>query len=164
AALQDRLDRAAADADKAVDALRGWLAADYASAADRRRDPVGREAYAMWARYWSGSALDLDEAYAWGWAEFARLDALQRQEAARILPGATPREAMAYLNDHGPAVVGVEAVRVHLQHLMDEAIRALDGVHFDLAPPLRRVESMIAPAGAAAAPYYTRPSQDFSRP
>ena len=162
--LRDRLDRAAADADTAMDALRGWLAADYAPAADRGRDPVGRDAYAMWARYWSGSALDLDEAYAWGWSEFARLDAQQRAEADKILPGATPRAAMAHLNEHGPAVVGVEAVRVHLQRLMDEAIEALDGVHVDLAPPLRRVESMIAPAGAAAAPYYTRPSQDFSRP
>ena len=47
---------------------------------------------------------------------------------------------------------------------MDEAIDALDGTHFDLAEPVRRVEAMIAPPGSAAAPYYTRPSQDFSRP
>jgi uncharacterized protein (DUF885 family) len=48
--------------------------------------------------------------------------------------------------------------------MMDEAIAELDGTHFDLAEPLRRVEAMIAPPGSAAAPYYTRPSQDFSRP
>jgi uncharacterized protein (DUF885 family) len=48
--------------------------------------------------------------------------------------------------------------------MMDEAIAALDGVHFDLAEPVRRVEAMIAPPGSAAAPYYTRPAQDFSRP
>jgi uncharacterized protein (DUF885 family) len=47
---------------------------------------------------------------------------------------------------------------------MDEAIAALDGTHFDLEGPLRQVEAMIAPAGSAAAPYYTRPSLDFSRP
>jgi uncharacterized protein (DUF885 family) len=47
---------------------------------------------------------------------------------------------------------------------MDDAIAALDGTHFDLAEPIRRVEAMIAPPGSAAAPYYTRPAQDFSRP
>jgi uncharacterized protein (DUF885 family) len=48
--------------------------------------------------------------------------------------------------------------------MMDEAIDALDGTHFDLAEPVRRVEAMIAPPGSAAAPYYTRPSLDFARP
>jgi uncharacterized protein (DUF885 family) len=163
-ALRNRLDGAAGGADDAIQELRGWLAAEYAPAAAGRRDPVGREAYSRWARYWSGATLDLDDAYAWGWSEFARLDAELRAEAGKILPGATPKQAMEHLDDHGPAIVGVEAVREHLQHLMDEAIETLDGVHFDLAPPLRRVESMIAPEGAAAAPYYTRPSQDFSRP
>ena len=47
---------------------------------------------------------------------------------------------------------------------MDEAIDALDGTHFELAERVRRVESRIAPPGGAAAPYYTQPSLDFSRP
>jgi uncharacterized protein (DUF885 family) len=47
---------------------------------------------------------------------------------------------------------------------MDRTIADLDGTHFDLAEPVRRVEAMIAPPGSAAAPYYTRPAQDFSRP
>ena len=65
---------------------------------------------------------------------------------------------------NGPAVEGVEAIREWLQEMMDDAIAALDGTHFDLAEPVRRVEAMIAPPGSAAAPYYTRPAQDFSRP
>jgi uncharacterized protein (DUF885 family) len=73
-------------------------------------------------------------------------------------------EAMRWLDEHGPAVEGVEAIRERLQAMMDEAIDALDGTHFDLAEPVRRVEAMIAPPGSAAAPYYTRPAQDFSRP
>jgi uncharacterized protein (DUF885 family) len=162
--LSDELRAAGAGADAAVAGLRDWLAAEYTPAAARRRDPVGREAYTRWVRYWSGSDLDVDEAYAWGWSEYARLDAQRRAEAAKVLPGATPRAAMDHLNSRGPAIEGVDAVRAHLQGLMDEAIEALDGVHFDLAEPVRRVESMIAPEGAAAAPYYTRPSLDFSRP
>jgi uncharacterized protein (DUF885 family) len=41
---------------------------------------------------------------------------------------------------------------------------SLSGAHFDLADPIKVVEARIAPAGSAAAPYYTEPSQDFSRP
>ncbi len=163
-AMRDRLERAGAGADAALADLRAWLATEYAPAAQQRRDPVGREDYRRWVRSWSGADLDVDEAYAWGWTEYARLDAELRAEADRVLPGASPREAMRHLDEHGPAVEGVDAVREHLQRLMDEAVAALDGVHFDLAEPLKRVESMIAPEGAAAAPYYTRPSQDFSRP
>jgi uncharacterized protein (DUF885 family) len=73
-------------------------------------------------------------------------------------------EAMRWLDEHGEAVVGVEAIRVRLQAMMDEAMAALDGTHFEIAEPVRRVEAMIAPPGSAAAPYYTRPSMDFSRP
>ena len=73
-------------------------------------------------------------------------------------------EAMRWADEHGPAVEGVEAIRERLQAMMDDAIAALDGTHFDLAEPVRRVEAMIAPPGSAAAPYYTRPAQDFSRP
>jgi uncharacterized protein (DUF885 family) len=163
-ALRDRLTQAAAGADAATAELRTWLAEVYASSAATAPDAAGRDRYRLWSRAWAGADLDLDEAYAWGWTEFARIDAEIRAEAARVLPGATPAEAMRHLHEHGPAVDGVDAVREHLQRLMDEAIEALDGVHFDLAEPVRRVESRIAPEGTAAAPYYTRPAQDFSRP
>ena len=81
-----------------------------------------------------------------------------------MLAGATPMEAMRWLGVNGPAVEGVEEVRARLQQMMDDAIVALDGTHFDLAEPVRHVEAHIAPPGSAAAPYYTRPAQDFSRP
>lgn len=71
---------------------------------------------------------------------------------------------MRWLQAEGEAVEGVEAIRLRLQQMMDDAIADLDGTHFDLAEPIRRVEAMIAPAGSAAAPYYSRPSLDFSRP
>lgn len=47
---------------------------------------------------------------------------------------------------------------------MDQAIEKLDGTHFELADRVRKVESRIAPPGGAAAPYYTPPTEDFSRP
>ena len=166
--LRGELDAAARAADEAVARVRDFLREVYLPQTEGTPDAVGRDRYALAARRWTGSDLDagngLEEAYDWGWAEHRRILAEQRVEADRVVPGATPMEAMRWLDVHGPAVDGVDAIRERLQAMMDEAIEALDGVHFDLAEPVRRVEAMIAPPGSAAAPYYTRPAQDFSRP
>ncbi|MDT0548943.1 MULTISPECIES: DUF885 domain-containing protein [Streptomyces] len=163
-ALRAELDGAAVEATAALAALRDWLRDVYGPAVQGAPDVVGRERYRTWARMWNGTDLDLDEAYAYGWSEYHRLHAEMRTEAEKILPGATPWEALRHLDEHGEAIEGVEETRVWLQGLMDQAIEALDGTHFDLAERVKRVESMIAPPGSAAAPYYTQPSVDFSRP
>jgi uncharacterized protein (DUF885 family) len=166
--VRAELDAAAAAADAAVAEVRDFLRDSYAPRTAGTPDAVGRERYARFARSWNGSDLGvgtgLEDAYAWGWAEHKRILAEQRAEAAKVLPDASPMEAMRWLKENGEAVEGVEAIRVRLQAMMDEAIEALDGVHFDIAGPVRTVEAMIAPPGSAAAPYYTRPAQDFSRP
>ncbi|WP_407548366.1 DUF885 domain-containing protein [Streptomyces sp. Pv4-95] len=164
-ALRAELTAAAEVATGALVELRDWFRDDYAPAVATAPDVVGRERYARLARYFNGADLDLDEAYTYGWSEFHRLLAEMETEAEKILPGAkTPWEALAWLDDNGEAVEGVEETRQWLQSLMDEAIDALDGTHFELAERVRRVESRIAPVGSAAAPYYTQPSLDFSRP
>ena len=71
---------------------------------------------------------------------------------------------MRYLDTRSEIVEGTEAVRARLQQVMDDAIAGLDGSSFELAGPVRRVEACLAPAGSAAAPYYTMPSRDFARP
>ncbi|MEU1281460.1 DUF885 domain-containing protein [Streptomyces sp. NPDC005805] len=158
------LDVAARTAAQALVELRDWMRDVYAPAVKGAPDTVGRERYARWSRYFNGTDLDLDEAYAYGWAEYHRLLGEMRTEAARILPGAGPWETLAHLDVHGEHIEGVDEVRDWLQRLMDEAIEALDGTHFELAERVRKVESRIAPPGGAAAPYYTSPSEDFSRP
>ncbi|AKN71764.1 hypothetical protein QR97_19945 [Streptomyces sp. PBH53] len=164
-ALRTELDEAARAATAALVELRAWLRGVYAPAIEGSSNVVGRERYARWARYFNGTDLDLDEAYAYGWAEFHRLLGEMRKEAEKILPGAeTPWVALAHLDEHGRHIEGVDEVREWLQALMDKAIEELDGTHFDLAERVRRVESCIAPPGGAAAPYYTPPSEDFSRP
>ncbi|MEU5365113.1 DUF885 domain-containing protein [Streptomyces sp. NPDC005925] len=164
-ALRGELDKAAQGATAAVVELRDWMRDVYAPAVDGAPDTVGRERYARWSRYYNGTDLDLDEAYAYGWSEFHRILGEMKQEAEKILPGAgTPWVALTHLDEHGRHIEGVEEVRVWLQGLMDEAIEKLDGTHFELAEPVRKVESCIAPPGSAAAPYYTSPSEDFSRP
>ncbi|WP_445283395.1 DUF885 domain-containing protein [Streptomyces sp. DSM 118148] len=164
-ALRAELDEAARTATAALAALRDWMREVYAPAVEGAPNTVGRERYARWARYFNGTDLDLDEAYAYGWAEFHRILAEMEREAEKILPGAaTPWVALAHLDEHGRHIEGVEEVREWLQGLMDRAIADLDGTHFELAERVRKVESHIAPPGGAAAPYYTAPSEDFSRP
>ncbi|GAA4337115.1 DUF885 domain-containing protein [Streptomyces venetus] len=164
-ALRSELDAAARSATEAVVELRDWMRDVYAPTIEGAPDVVGRERYARWVRYFNGTDLDLDEAYAYGWAEYHRLLGEMKSEAEKILPGAgTPWEALAHLDAQGTHIEGVDEVRDWLQSLMDEAMDALDGTHFDLAERVRRVESRIAPPGSAAAPYYTPPSDDFSRP
>jgi uncharacterized protein (DUF885 family) len=162
--LRAELDAAAAEATSAYAGLRDWLRDTYAPAVTGSPDTVGRERYARWTRLWNGTDLDLDEAYAYGWSEFHRLHAEMVAEAGKILPDASPWEVLRHLEDHGQAVEGVDEVRAWLQDLMDEAITALDGTHFELADRVKQVESRIAPPGGAAAPYYTAPSEDFTRP
>ncbi|MEV4423976.1 DUF885 domain-containing protein [Streptomyces sp. R-07] len=162
--LTAELAAAAKGATAAVEALRDWMRDVYAPTVADAPDTVGRERYQRWTRFFNGTDLDLDQAYAYGWTEYHRLLGEMRTEAERILPGAGPWEALAHLDEHGTHIEGVEEVRVWLQELMDEAIEALDGTHFELAGRVRRVESRIAPPGGAAAPYYTGPSEDFTRP
>ncbi|MGW3254570.1 DUF885 domain-containing protein [Streptomyces fungicidicus] len=164
-ALRTELDEGARAATAAVVELRDWMREVYAPAVEGAPNTVGRERYARWSRYYNGTDLDLDEAYAYGWSEYHRLLGEMKKEAEKILPGATtPWGALAHLDEHGRHIEGVDEVREWLQGVMDRAIEALDGTHFDLAERVRKVESRIAPAGSAAAPYYTPPSEDFSRP
>ncbi|MFB6776069.1 DUF885 domain-containing protein [Streptomyces sp. NPDC056352] len=162
--LRADLDDAARQARQATQALRDWMRDVYAPAVEGAPDTVGRERYARWSRYFNGTDLDLDEAYAYGWSEYHRLLGEMKAEAEKVLPGAGPWEALAHLDVHGTHIEGVDEVQAWLQGLMDEAIEALDGTHFELAERVRKVESRIAPPGGAAAPYYTGPSEDFSRP
>jgi len=162
--LRAELDRAAAAASASVEGLRRWMAEDYAPRTEGVPDGVGAERYPVLARAWLGTELDLTDTYAWGWSEYHRIMAEMAEQAGRVLPGATVREAMSYLDDHGEAVDGVEEIRQQLQRMLDERVDELDGTHFDLPAPVRTVEARIAPPGSAAAPYYSRPSRDFSRP
>jgi uncharacterized protein (DUF885 family) len=164
AALRADLDTAAAGAAAAAARLRDWMTEDYLPRAAGTPDGMGEERYLRSARLWTGAGLDLAEIQEWGWSEYHRIRAEMQDEAGRVLPGAAPAEAMRYLDEHSAAVDGVDQVRMRLQQMMDDAIASLDGTHFDIAEPIRTVQAMIAPAGSAAAPYYSPPSQDFARP
>ncbi len=163
-ALRRRLDAAAELAGQAYATASDWLR-DQLAVVAAERDPVGPDRYAVSARQHLGASLDLPETYAWGWEELRRIERAMAEEATRIVPGASLAEVVDLLeSDPARAVHGEDALREFLQELMDRTIAALDGLHFDIPAPVRRVEAMIAPPGGAAAPYYTGPSEDFSQP
>ena len=61
-------------------------------------------------------------------------------------------------------ITGEENFRQWMQNLQHQTIDDMQGVHFDIAEPVRHIEALIAPHGGALAMYYTGPSEDFSRP
>ncbi|HEY5154370.1 MAG TPA: DUF885 domain-containing protein, partial [Acidimicrobiales bacterium] len=164
ASLRQALDEAAVGASMAYGELAKYLRETYApEAADS--DAVGAERYGLLARSFLGADIDLDEAYTWGWEELGRIEADMVGECARIRPGASIAETVRWLDTESDLAVGSEEdLRSWLQDLMDHAIAELNGTHFDISPPVQRVEAMIAPPGGAAAMYYTPPAEDFSRP
>ncbi|GAB2689666.1 DUF885 domain-containing protein [Kitasatospora kifunensis] len=158
------LDEAALRATAAVAEFRDWLRSDYAPVAVGVPDAVGPERYLRFARRATGADVDVTEAYEWAWTEFHRTLAEMEDAARKVLPGASLAQAVAHLNSDGHVIEGEEGIRAWLQELMEEAIEALDGTHFDISGPLRQVETRIAPPGSSVAPHYSGPSLDFSRP
>jgi uncharacterized protein (DUF885 family) len=160
--LAGELAAAAAQAHRGYQELARYLREDYAPRA-AERDGVGAERYAVAARLSLGADIDLAEAYEWGWAELGRIEAETAIEADKISPGGSFDEAAAVLGETG-YVTGPDAYLAWLQDRHDEAIERLDGVHFDIAPALRRIEVVLARGSASGAAYYTPPSEDLARP
>lgn len=161
--IRAELDRAAVAAAAATAEFGRFLESELLPLAPDR-DAVGRDRYQLASRIFLGATIDLDEAYAWGWAEVLRIEAEMRQVADKIVPGGTVADAVAALDDD-PArrIVGRERLRSWMQDMADRTIAELDGTHFDIPEPARRVECMIAPTSDGGI-YYTGPSEDWSRP
>ena len=160
--LAAELTAAAARAYQGYAEIARYLREDYAPRATEV-DGVGAERYAVAARLNLGADIDLKEAYEWGWAELRRIEAEMIAEADTIRPGASVAEASALLNESA-YVVGDDAYLAWLQGRHDRAIEQLDGVHFDIAAPLRRIEVVLARGSTSGAAYYTPPSEDQTRP
>ncbi|MET9229778.1 DUF885 domain-containing protein [Lentzea sp. NPDC003310] len=129
------------------------------------KDAVGEERYRLGSRYFTGSRLDLAEAYEWGWQEFLGIEAEMKEVAGRLKPGATLAETAAYLDEQPRYQVhGQAGLQAWMQELSDKALLDLRDVHFDLPDALMSLECKIAPPGGGVGAYYTPPTADFSRP
>ncbi|ROS73271.1 uncharacterized protein (DUF885 family) [Curtobacterium sp. PhB130] len=127
-------------------------------------DAVGRDAYELHSRRFLGAVVDLDETYEWGLEELARMRDEQERIADRIDPGASVARAVEVLDaDPSRMLHGTDALQRWMQETSDASIRAMDGVYFDIADPIKRLECRIAPTQEGGI-YYSGPSDDFSRP
>lgn len=133
-------------------------------------DAIGSEQYQLRSRSFLGEEIDLLEAYEYGIDQLQSL--IKEQETTASLIN------QEYGNDGGNSISaainslqadpkftlhGTKALQEWMQELSDQAIEALDGVHFDIPAPLKRLECMIAQTGQGGI-YYTGPSEDLTRP
>ena len=164
ASLRIELERGAALAADAYAGLAQFLRDGLAPVAPEA-DAVGRGRYELLSRAFLGATVDLDETYAWGLEQLAAITAEQEEVAARIAgPGATVDQAVAALDtDPARTLHGTAALQEWMQRTADDAIAALDGVHFDIPTAIKRLECRIAPTQTGGI-YYTGPSDDLSRP
>ncbi|WP_431930712.1 DUF885 domain-containing protein [Micromonospora sp. RP3T] len=147
----------------ARDAYRELAATLAAGLASRARDDeaFGPERYALWVRTFLAGEPDPRELHDWGWDEFTATEAELVAEA-KALGGSVPEVIERLDRPDGPGVRhGRAAFGAWLQELLEATIGHLDGVHFDIPAPLRRIESRIT---SSAGTSYTGPSRDLTRP
>jgi uncharacterized protein (DUF885 family) len=161
----DRLARAAKDADEACGELSRYLREELAPRANER-DFCGLDRYRVWAQNFTGAELDFEELYEWGYADLRRINARMWEIANELLPGATSLVEVAQHLEADPArrIDGTDELLRRLISFTEAATEKLDGVHFDIDPRIRFCDARLAPEGSAAAPYYIPPSEDLSRP
>ena len=162
-ALRAELKKAAEEATQGYAAFGRFLIEELLPKASER-DAIGRERYELLSKSFLGTRVDLDETYEWGIEELNRIVREQESVANEIVPGGSIQDAIAALEaDPKRKLHGTTALQSWMQKLSDEAIAALQDVHFDIPEPMRRLECMIAPTQHGGI-YYTGPSDDFSRP
>ncbi|MGW6281854.1 DUF885 domain-containing protein [Kribbella sp. NPDC055071] len=161
-AIKPSVEAAAASARKAYEEFGAWLTAEIAPQAPQR-DACGRETYELASRYFLGAAVDLEETYAWGWAELARIEGAMQTIAADLNGGDRSIEATAALLDDDPSrkIHGKDAFRDWMQQMSDAAVTELAGTHFDIPDEIRTLECRIAPTSDGSI-YYTPPSEDLT--
>lgn len=163
-ALSERVEDAAASATVVYGEMADYLRKSYLPDATPI-DGVGRDRYALAARGYLGAEINPEETYDWGWEQLAWVMSEMTETAQKIKPGASIGEAVEILEtDPARMIAGEDEFRQWMQDLQDRTIEEMDGVHFDILDPVRKIETLIAPPGGALAMYYTGPSEDFSRP
>ncbi len=162
--LAARLEVGVAAAKTVYGSMTDWLETVYLPAAPEA-DGVGTERYVRSASQFLGTTIDPETTYAWGWSEIARISEALVAACAKVDPDASVDDVLHLLtSDPDRAAADVEEFIATMQARQSTAMEALDGVHFDIDPRIRTLEVVTAPPGGAAAPYYTGPSEDFSKP
>lgn len=160
----DRLTTAVNKARAASGEFADWLELTYLPGSTPE-DAVGEERYLLSVDDFLGMAIDPRETYEWGWSEVHRLREEMRATAAEIDGSKTVEEVIDVLDtDPAQAAPDHEAFARFVQEIQDIAVQQLDGTHFDVPDPLKRVTVNLAPPGGSLGAWYHSPSEDLSRP
>ncbi|MFF5218811.1 DUF885 domain-containing protein [Micromonospora sp. NPDC000442] len=160
--LAERLAEGARLATAATAGFATFLRTELAPAATEV-DGVGRDLYQVTARAFLGATVDLDELYAYGWAELARTAAELRTAALDCgHPDPTAARTALDADPAGRVPVG-PALEDWLTRRTALVTELLDGTHFDIPPATRQVVCRISPA-ASGVMYYTPPDANLTRP
>ena len=155
----------AADARRAYDEFGTWLTTELAPRAPDH-DACGRDAYELGARLFLGTNINLEETYLWGWHELHRIETEMQRTAARLNNGDTNIRSATQLLDNDPdhTVHGQSAFIEWMNYAAHETTAKLSaGGYFDIPPSIQRLRVRLAPTSDGAM-YYTRPSEDLTRP
>ncbi|MCP3936696.1 MAG: DUF885 domain-containing protein [Actinomycetia bacterium] len=162
--MRDRIDTAIVNAKAEFARGTTWLSERLLPVAPDN-DALGRDRYVAAARVWLGADLDPVETYEWGWSEIARLREDLVVACDRVVAGGSVDEVLNLLmTDPTRAAADADEFLDLMQQRQEQALADLEGSHFDVDPRIRHVEVTAAPPGGAASPYYSAPSEDFSRP
>ena len=159
------LHQAAKNASAASQEMSDWLRNTHAPRSNEA-DAVGQERYQPWARYFTGAELDLKATYEWGLADLQRINDRMYKAAAKLgLRDKSLKEVADHCeNAELHRIDGEDALLKKLRDFTEEAVKYLNGKYFDIDERIAFCDARIAPAGAAAAPYYIPPTEDLSRP
>ena len=162
--IADRMGDSVNSAKAHMHSFRRFLEDTYLPSA-QAADGVGRDRYERKAASFLGMNVDADEMYSFGWHEINRLLDEMRGVARTIDPNLDLAGVIAAVEGSAElSVTGAAELVSFVAARQENAIQALDGVHFDVPAVIREVTVQIAPPGGGLGAYYRSPSEDFSRP
>ncbi|MDR9450037.1 MAG: DUF885 domain-containing protein [Acidimicrobiia bacterium] len=163
-ALEARIEAASRSARESFAKLGEFLELGYLPGAPVE-DGVGIDRYLRHARKFLGMAIDPDEIYEWGWTQVAALHRRMVVIADQVDSSASLAQVIRMLKTDPARCASSQAQFVEImKHRQEAALAALDGTHFDIPEPAKRLNVKIAPPSGSLGAYYVQPSEDFSRP
>jgi uncharacterized protein (DUF885 family) len=163
-ALRSHIESAARSAREAFARFANYLEKVYLPEAPIE-DGVGQDRYLRQARRFLGMDIDPAETYRWGWTEVAALHRRMTSVASQIDGRSSLPEVVHLLKTDPTRCASSPAEFVEVMTArQQQALTDLDGDHFDIPEPIKRLDVRIAPPGGSLGAYYVQPSEDFSRP
>lgn len=141
-----------------------WLSLELSPLA-AHTDAVGRERYELFAEFFLGRTIDLDEAYEWSLEALRELVARQQKVATELYgEECSSRGAYRRLDDDpNYTLTDNQALVEWMQQMSDRLIEQLDGTMFTVPEEIRTLDCRVDDAGTGGM-LYTPPSEDLLRP